>query len=403
MLSFNYECLNKQGQILTGQINAESVNEAVDKLRATGLSVIELKEFKPKKKSQFFTLEKKVTVGDLTLFSRQLAAMIGAGIPVTRAITTLSKQASNSTLKLALETIGRNVEGGMNLTDAFSAYPHIFSDLYISMLRAGEIGGMLENSLLRLSEQLQKEKVLKDEIKSATSYPKSIGIFALIIFAAMMIFLVPVFQGFIPKGAETPGITQFIFNISDSIRNRYYIWIIAIIGIVSGLIAFFKSKTGHRLWEKNKLHLPVFGPIILKTVIARFTRTLATLLEGGIPVVQALESAGPTAGSDILSETVKLATKRIEEGKSIASTLEESGIFPPMVTHMIAIGEESGSLPALLDKLAEFYEQEVQTASRGLQALIQPFALVLIGVLIGGMLISLYLPIFTAVTASGGG
>ncbi|MCX7773786.1 MAG: type II secretion system F family protein [Clostridia bacterium] len=388
---------------MKGQITSDTVNQAVEKLRGMGLSVIDLQEYKPKAKSSFFTLEKKVTVGDLTLFSRQLAAMLGAGIPVTRAISTLSKQSGNSTLRAALENIAHNVEGGMSLTDAFSAYPNIFSRLYLSMIKAGEIGGMLENSLLRLSDQLQKEKALKDDVKSATNYPKVIGIFAIVIFVAMMLFLVPVFEGFIPKNIDLPGLTQFIFNVSHSMKNYWYIWIAVIVAIASGLIAFFKSKAGHDLWENMKLTMPIFGPIILKSVIARFTRTLATLLEGGIPVVQALESAGPTSGSDIVANTVKLATKRIEEGKSIASTLEESGVFPPMVTHMIAVGEEAGSLPSLLDKVAEFYEQEVATTTRGLQALIQPIALVVIGIFIGGMLISLYLPIFTAVTASSGG
>lgn len=402
MLSFKYECMNRQGQAINGQLTADNIPQAVEKLRGMGLSVIELKEAKAKATSSFFTLEKKVTISDLTLFSRQLASMIGAGIPVTRAINTLSRQSENPTLRSALENIVRNVEGGMNLTDAFSSYPKIFSKLYISMIQSGEIGGMLENSLLRLSEQLQKEKIINDEIKSATSYPKVIGIFALVIFVVMLVFLVPIFKGAIPDNIEINVITQFIFNMSESIRTKPLIWIGAIVVIIASFVGFFKSKTGHILWEKNKLKMPIFGPVILKSVIARFTRTLSTLLEGGIPVVQALGSAGPTSGSDVLNETVQLATKRIEEGKSIASTLEKSTVFPPMVTHMIAVGEEAGSLPELLDKVAEFYEQEVETTTRGLNSLIQPIALVVIGLLIGGMLIALYTPIFTAVTATGG-
>ncbi|MGI6621681.1 MAG: type II secretion system F family protein [Clostridiaceae bacterium] len=402
MASFSYECLNRQGQTVKGQISSENIPQAVDKLRSMGLSIVELKEIKIKKKSSFLSMEKKVTLGDLTLFSRQLSAMISSGIPVTRAINTLSRQSENPALRSALENIARNVEGGMNLTDAFSAYPHIFSDLYVSMIRAGEAGGMLENSLLRLSEQLQKEKILKDEVKSAISYPRTIGIFALLIFIAMLVFLVPIFQGSLPQHVEINVITQFIFDMSASIRSNYLMWIFAAIAIVAVFTFFFKSRAGHDFWERIKLKMPVFGPIILKSVIARFTRTLATLMEGGIPVVQALESAGPTSGSDVLNEAVQLATKRIEEGKSIASTLEESDVFPPMVTHMISVGEESGSLPSLLDKVAEFYEQEVAATTRGLQALIQPIALIVIGILIGGMLIALYSPIFSAVTSSGG-
>lgn len=402
MAYYSYECLDKNGQLINGQISAEGISQAVDKLKRMGLSVIDLKENKPKKKSSFFSNEKKPTITDLALFSRQLAAMLAAGIPVTRALLTLSQQAENKMLKEALETIHSNVEGGMNLTEAFSLYPHIFNDLYISMINAGETGGMLETSLLRLSEQLQKEKVLRDEVKSAISYPRTIAIFALVMFVAMVVFLVPVFQKFIPETSDIPAITQLIFNLSASWRNYYYIWIAAITAIVSGFILFAKSKTGRDLWEKNKFRMPVFGMLLLKTVIARFTRTLSTLLRGGITVVQALESAGPTSGSALVSETVKKTVQGIEEGRSIASTFEQSGLFPPMVTQMVAVGEESGTLPELLEKIAEFYEQEVQTTTKGLQALIQPIAIIVIGLLVGGMLVALYLPIFTTVSSSGG-
>lgn len=396
---YNYECMNKQGELITGEISAETTAIAAERLRASGYAVLELVEYKEKKKSSFLSNEKKVKLSDITLFSRQLAAMLSAGIPVTRALFTLSRQAENPTLRNALETISKNVEGGMGLADAFSAFPDIFSKLYVSMLKAGEIGGNLENTLLRLSDQLQKEKQVKDNIKSATSYPKMIGIFTVVIFVAMLVFMVPTFQGFIPESAEIPGMTQFIFNVSESVRTRWYIWIGVIGVITASIVLFFKSKTGHDLWENVKLKLPILGPIMLKSVIARFTRTLSTLLEGGIPVVQALESAGPTSGSDVLAETVKLATKRIEEGKTIASTLEESEVFPPMVTHMIAVGEESGTLPSLLDKLAEFYEEEVDVTTKSLQSLIQPVLLIFIGVLVGGMLVALYLPMFTSVTS----
>lgn len=401
MVLYSYECLNKQGDIVKGEINAEDINQALEKLRGMGLSVIDLAESAPKKKNSFFTMEKKVTLGELALFSRQLSSMLSAGIPVTRALFTLSRQVENPTLKKALESIVHDVESGMNLTDAFGAHPNVFSDLYISMIRSGETGGMLEKSLVRLSEQLQKEKILREEVRSALSYPRTIGIFAIVIFIAMLVFLVPIFQGFLPQTANTPAITRFVFDLSNSIRTHYYIWIGAITVIAIGISAFAKSQKGHDLWEHFKLRAPVFGPLILKSVIARFARTLATLLDGGIPVVQALESAGPTSGSDIVADTVKLAARRIEEGKSIASTLEENSVFPPVVTHMIAVGEESGTLPALLDKIAEFYEQEVETGTKSLQSHIQPIALILIGILIGGMLISLYLPIFTALTEVG--
>lgn len=401
MPSFNYEAINKQGQLVKGQIMSESSSLATDRLKENGLSIIDLTEGKPKAKSSSFLSKKKATIEDLTLFSRQFSAMISSGIPVTRALSTLSKQIDNPTLSDALVSISGNVESGMNLTDAFSSYPGIFNDLYVSMINAGEVGGTLETSLLRLSEQLQKEKELKDEVKSALSYPKVIGIFALVVFIAMLLFLVPVFQKSTPPGTKTNAITQFIYDASYSLRTYPYIWVLVILVIVGGIALFVKSPMGHKLWERMKIKMPIFGSLILKSVIAKFTRTFSTLLEGGIPVVQALMSAGPTSGSDVLNEAVQLAAARIEEGRTIASTLEESEVFPPMVTHMISVGEESGSLPSLLDKVAEFYEQEVTTDARGLQALIQPLAIIVIGVIIGVMLIALYAPIFSAISAGG--
>lgn len=395
---FTYECINKQGEIVTGEISADTTAAAAERLRASGYAILELVEYKEKKNNGILFGERKVKLAEITLFSRQLAAMISAGIPVTRALYTLSRQAENPTLKNALETISKNVEGGMSLADAFAAFPNIFSNLYVSMIRAGEIGGTLENTLIRLSDQLHKEKQVKDNIKSATSYPKMIAIFAFAIFIAMLVLMVPTFQKLIPDNTEIPAVTQFIFDLSGSIRTRWYLWLSAAMAIAASIVLFFKSRTGHDLWEKVKLKLPIIGPIILKSVIARFTRTLSTLLEGGIPVVQALESAGPTSGSDMLAETVRFATERIEEGKTIASTLEESEIFPPMVTHMIAVGEESGTLPSLLNRVAEFYEEEVDLATKNLQALIQPVLLIFIGVIVGCMLVALYLPMFNAVT-----
>lgn len=400
MITYEYECLNSEQKLIKGQVRANNINEAVDMLKQNNFTVIEIDKLVSDQKRSSMSREKKVSIMELSVFTRQFATMIASGVPISRALVTMSEQSSNPTLKSALENIASNIEGGMSLSDAFSAHPKIFSALYISMLYAGETGGMLENSLFRLADQLEKEKMLKDDVKSATSYPKVVGIFALVIFIGMLVFLVPVFEGFLPDNINIPGITKFIFKLSHSIRDYYYIWIAAIVAIIAGIIAFFKSKTGHDLWEQNKTTMPIFGPIILKSVIARFTRTLATLVEGGIPIVQALESSGPTSGSEVLAKTIERTIINIEQGKSIASTLAESDFFPPLVTHMIAVGEEAGSLPSMLNKIAEFYEQEVATASRGLQALLQPLMLIVIGALVGGMLIALYLPIFTAATSA---
>lgn len=399
---FNYEAMNRQGETIDGQLVADTIQSALEKVREMGLTVLELKELKEKGNSTFFTLEKRVKSGELSLFSRQLSAMLGAGIPVTRALYTLSRQSENATFNRALEQISQNVEGGMNLTDAFSQFPHIFPPIYRAMIHAGELGGIMETTLSRLADQLQKDKQISDNVKSATMYPRLLAVAALLIFVGMLVFMVPIFQGFIPEGVPIPGITQVIFALSASIKGFWYFWILGVVLFVALVVVFVKSETGKRMWDNIKFKMPLFGKLIHKIVIARFSRTLATLLDGGIPVVQALLSAGPTSGSMLVAEAVVEATKRIEEGKSISEPLDESKVFPPMVIHMIAVGEESGNLPELLDKIAEFYEEEVSVMTKGLTSLIEPLMLFLVALLVGGMLISLYLPMFTAVTSAGG-
>lgn len=399
MASFTYDGMNRQGQNVHGEVVADNSSAAMDKLREAGIIVTDIKEkvIKEKKKSG----GKKVSIQDVAVFARQMAAMISAGVPVTRALATLAKQTTNPTLSAAIVDISENVESGMPLSDAFAMYPKIFDDLFVAMIATGEVGGILEQSLISLANQLQKNKALKDNIKSAVSYPKNIGIFAIILLIAMLAFMVPIFQKMIPSGTELNGLTQFIFNASTSLRTQWYLWILVAAVIIVALRFIIKSKFAHTFWEKNKLHMPLIGDFITKMVVARFCRTLATLLSGGVTAVEALQSAGPTSGSDLIRDAVNDAISDIEEGKSISDSLDKSGLFPPMVTGMIAIGEEAGTLPELLDKVAEFYEEDVEATSRNLGSIIEPIALIGIGGLVGAMLISLYLPIFTASTSIG--
>lgn len=399
MASFTYDGMNRQGQNVHGEVVADNSSAAMDKLREAGIIVTDIKEKVISEKKK--TGGKKVSIQDVAVFSRQMAAMISAGVPVTRALATLAKQTTNPTLAAAIVDISENVESGMPLSDAFALYPKIFDDLFVAMIATGEVGGILEQSLISLANQLQKNKALKDNIKSAVSYPKNIGIFAIILLIAMLAFMVPIFQKMIPAKTELNGLTQFIFNASTSLRTQWYLWILVAVILIVALRFIIKSKFAHNFWEKNKLHMPLIGDFITKMVVARFCRTLATLLAGGVTAVEALQSAGPTSGSDLIKEAVDNAISDIEEGKSISDSLDKSGLFPPMVTGMIAIGEEAGTLPELLDKVAEFYEEDVETTSRNLGSIIEPIALIGIGGLVGAMLISLYLPIFTASTSIG--
>jgi type IV pilus assembly protein PilC len=394
MAVFEYEIITNTGNTETGNIEAETIDSANHKLRGSGNLVVDIKEKKKKKTRS----GGKVKLADLSIFSRQLAAMLNAGIPLTRALFTLSRQVSNQSLKNALSDIAGNVESGMSLTNALSNHKNIFSDLYIGMINAGEVGGTLEETLSRLSDQLQKEKGLKDSIRSATFYPSMIVFFALFVMVAMLVFLVPIFIGMFPPGLELPLPTQIVVSISDSIRGYWYLWIITIFIIYNLLRLFIRSTAGKNIWDRIKFNIPIFGDLIQKAVIARFTRTLSTLLTGGIPIMQALDAAGPTSGSLMVAKAVNKAREKIHEGKSIAGPLEDSGLFPPMVIQMISVGEETGALSSLLNRIAEFYEEEVAVITKGLTAMLEPVLLIIVGLMVGGMVIALYLPIFTAVT-----
>jgi len=397
MASFYYEAIKKSGETVTGKIEADQESNVVDRLRSMDLMVMEIKEIKQSALSTF-KLGGKVKQGDLSLFSRQLAAMINSGIPLTRALFTLSKQVTNQTLSNALNQVARNVEGGISLSEALRAYPDIFDSLYINMVSAGEAGGSLEVTLNRLSNQLQKAKELRDNIKSASFYPLVVLAFAFIILFGMLFFLVPIFVGFFPAGAILPLPTRIIIGLSDMVIGYWYIFFPVLILLFIGVRMYIKSPSGKRKFDRMTFRLPVFGSLIQKTAIASFARTFASLLATGIPVVQALDASGKGTGNTVIMEVTREAGEKIQEGSSVAAPLEESDVFPPMVTHMIAVGEETGDIPDMMEKVASFFEEEVATMTKGLTSLIEPLMLVVIGVLVGGMLVALYLPIFTVIT-----
>lgn len=399
MATFTYDGLNKQGQSVHGEVIADNTTQAMNRLRENGIIVTEMKEVAAKKKSSGGG--KKVTTEDIAVVCKQLAVMLSAGVPVTRALTTLSKQCANPRLGNIMEEIAKSVEGGMPLSDAFAQYPKVFSPLFIAMIASGEAGGIMEQALVSLADMLQKEKNLQKNIKSAYSYPRSVMIMAVVLLIAMLWFMVPLFKNMMKKGTEVTGISKVIFGVSDSLHEDTVTWIL-VAALIGGVVfAFVKSPIAHKIWEANKLTMPMLGDFMTKMVVARFCRTFATLLAGGVTAVEALKSAGPTSGSEKLEKAVKEAIEDIEEGKSISTALDKSGIFPPMLTGMVAIGEESGALPELLDKVAEFFEEDVENTSRNLRAIIEPIALVFVGVIVGGMLIALYVPMLSSSVSMG--
>lgn len=399
MAAFTYDGINKQGQNVHGEVIADSTNQAIDRLRENGIIVTEMKEKAAKKKSSGGG--KKITTEDIAIVCKQLAVMLSAGVPVTRALTTLSKQCANPKLGNIMEEIAKSVESGTPLSDAFSQYPKVFSPLFIALVKSGEAGGIMEQALVSLADMLQKQKNLEKNIKSAYSYPRSVGILSIVLLIAMLWFMVPIFKKMMTSGTEVTGISKFIFDASDSLREDTIIWILVAAAIIGAVMLFVKSPIAHKIWEDNKLTMPMLGDFMTKMVVARFCRTFATLLAGGVTAVEALKSAGPTSGSEKLEKVVNEAIDDIEEGKSISESLDKSGIFPPMLSGMVAIGEESGALPELLDKVAEFFEEDVENTSRNLRAIIEPIALIVVGVVVGGMLIALYVPMLTASTSIG--
>jgi len=335
----------------------------------------------------------------MSMFSRQFAAMLDAGIPVTQALSTLASQTTHQTLANSVRTIAEDVEGGAALSDAFRNQRPVFTDLFCSMVAAGEIGGMLDKTLLAMSNQLHKDKQLKDSIKSATSYPKMVGGMAVVICLVMIIFMVPMFKEMAATVEDINPITQMIYNLSDSLRAHWYFYIVGVVVAIFALRFIIKSPPVQNFWENHKMKFPLIGELLTKTVLARFCRIFATLLAGGVTAVKALETAGPTSGSKLVANAVSNAIEQIENGRTIHEALDETKMFPPMLISMIAIGEEAGTLPTMLDKVAEFYEEDVTAISKNLGTTLEPLMMLLLGVVVGFLLIALYLPIFQASTA----
>lgn len=395
---YAYQVVDKKGIVTAGKLEADSELAAMSRLKKMGFTPMEISEAKPAGTKQAFAFRKKVSIGELSLFSRQLAAMLNAGIPLTRCLFALGTQAVNPVLASTINEVGSNVESGISLSESLRAHSHVFPEMYVDLVKAGEVGGTLESVLVRLSVQLESEKALKDSIKAAMFYPSVVLAFAFLVMAAMLVFIVPVFIGFYPADAKLPFLTQLIVSLSNSVRKFWYLYLVGIVAAFIGLKQYLASRQGKQVWDKIKYRLPIFGSLVQKTIIARFSRTLSTLLAGGIPVLQALETAGPASGSSMVAEAVRDAGEKIQEGHSIAGPLKDSGLFPPMMTMMVAVGEETGDLPSLLTRVSEFYEAEVATMAKGLTSLIEPLMLIFVGTVVGVMVISLYLPIFYVIT-----
>jgi type IV pilus assembly protein PilC len=388
-LSFIWEGKNKAGKVVRGEIKAVGEAAANAALRRQGVNVTKLKKQKTGSGG-------KVSDKDITLFSRQLATMVKSGVPLLQSFDIVGKGTNNPALAKLLFDIKSDVETGSNLATAFRKYPMYFDALFCNLVEAGEQAGILDTLLDRLATYKEKIQAIKAKIKGAMTYPIAILIIAFIITAVIMIFVVPAFKGvFASFGGELPAPTLIVIAISDYFTANWYIIFGSIYGVIYGISQAFKRSVALQIMkDKLSLKLPVFGDMLVKSAIARWTRTLSTMFAAGVPLVEALDSVGGAAGNYVYTMGTKQIQAEVSTGSSLTVAMENCGLFPPMVTQMVAIGEESGQLDSMLGKTADFFEAEVDEAVEALASLMEPMIMVFLGGLIGGLVVAMYLPIF---------
>ena len=394
---------NVRGEKKKGEMESSSEEIVRSSLRRMK---IEPTKIKAKPKDLFANvafLQPKVKEHDIILFARQFSTMIDAGLPIIQCLDILYGQQENATFKKMLKSIKESVEGGATLAESLKKFPKQFDDLFVNMVAAGEAGGILDTILRRLSVYMEKAAKLKSQVKGAMTYPIVTLIIAAIVLAVILVFVIPVFQEmFADFGSELPAFTQLVIDVSDFAKKNI-IWLV--IGLILFIFAFKKvygTEKGREMVDEMVLKLPVFGVLIRKVAVAKFTRTMSTMLSSGVAILEALDIVAKTAGNKTIEKAVYSVRSDIAEGRTMADPLQESGVFPSMVCQMIAVGESTGALDSMLEKIAVFYDDEVDQAVENLTALIEPFMLVFLGVTIGGLVIAMYLPIFKMAGTIGG-
>lgn len=396
---FNYKARFSNGMISNGSLEAQDQRAAVDKLRGQKLTVVEIKESQTNPIMEFLQkinpLKPSVSSKELMLFSRQLSTLVTSGVPIVQGLTILADQADTKIFKSVIFKLRQDIEQGISITEAMAKHPDAFSQLYVSMIKAGEVGGILDTILERLSAYLEASEELKGKIKGAMVYPAVIGTVACLITLFILIFIIPTFNAiFSSFGAELPLPTRILIGLSGLLRHYFYMVIIIPIAAFMGFKKFRKSEAGLLLTDTYLLKLPLVGLLIKKVAVAKFSRTLGTLIKSGVPILQALDTVGKTSGNKVVENAIAISRNSIKEGERMADPLRKTGVFPQMVTQMVAIGEESGNLDTMLGKIADFYDQEVDVAVKGLTSMIEPVIMVGMGVLIGSIVIALFLPMF---------
>ena len=401
MAKFKYVVKDKTGKTVKGMIEATTKENAIQSLRTKELVIISLEEERAKGFSLgiFRGVKKKIKIDDLVVFSRQLATMVDAGIPLVNALDILAEQMEHISFKQVISKIHDDVETGSSLSEALGKHTNVFSGLFINMVRAGESSGMLDEILDRLATYLEKTSGLQKKIKSALVYPTAVTIMAFAITAFLMIRVVPVFKDiYAGFGAKLPVPTQIMITISDFMRRYFYVAIFFGIAAIFLINRYIKTDKGKLKFDNLKLHLPIFGMLARKIAVGKFTRTLATLIRSGVPILSSLEIVGKTSGNRVVEMAVDGVRGNVKEGEPIADPLARSGVFPPMVVRMISVGEQTGELEKMLAKIADFYDEQVDAAVSGLTSLIEPLIIAFLGIVIGGLVICMFLPILQITT-----
>ncbi len=392
---FEYQVKDANGNDLAGKKESSDLNAVILELKSQGHIIIKIEEIKTRNQARKKAVRgKKIKLDDLLVFARQMATMVEAGIPLVQTLDILTEQTENPTFKKIIGGIKTDVEGGKNFSESLEAYKKVFSPLFISMIKAGESSGTLDEILDRLATYLEKMSNLQRKIKSAMIYPSVVMAIALIITTLMLVFIIPKFaEIFKSFDAKLPGPTQLLIDVSNVIRSHFiFIAAIAVGGFLL-LRAFIRTAGGRSWWDRLKLKMPIFGVLFLKSAISKFSRTLSTLVKSGVPILNSLEIVGNTAGNSVIEEALIDVKNSIREGEGIAGPLEKKAIFPPMVVRMVAIGEETGELEEMLGKIADFYDAQVDAAIEGLSSLLEPLIIAFLGIVIGGIVIAMFLPI----------
>tara|TARA_B100000959_G_C14950987_1_gene611875 strand:- start:497 stop:1693 length:1197 start_codon:yes stop_codon:yes gene_type:complete len=398
MPEFKYTALSKAGKAVDGEIEGEDLQSVESLLSKQGFSDLKVKK-KPKEIALF---AEKVTEKDIVVFTRQFSVMISAGLPLVQCLSLLSSQSENKTFAKTIGEIRQSVETGDTFSDALRKHPKVFDSLYGNMIEAGEVGGILDTILVRLADYMEKAMKLKAKVKSALVYPLAIVVIAVVVVAFLMIFVIPTFVSmFAEMGGSLPGPTALVMHISDLFVNHWWKMILALVVFIFVFKRFYQTEKGMLMVDTYALKAPVFGPLIRKVAVAKFTRTFGTLTSSGVPIIQALDIVARTAGQKVVENAILGTIDSIKEGQTLAAPLSRSKVFPPMVVQMIDVGEETGALDTMLEKIADFYDDEVDAAVEALTALLEPMLMVFLGVVIGFIVIAMYLPIFKMADAIG--